>query len=98
LSGQGFILPNASALSLAPFSTLAGTASALLGALQLGIGALASALVSILHNHTAIPMTGIMMICVVLSMATLLLGQKQLLRNPLRSDGERELTPDVGIT
>ncbi len=38
----GIANPNASALSLAPFSKNAGSASALLGALQLGLGALAS--------------------------------------------------------
>ena len=47
---QGFISPNASALSLAPFAKQAGSASALMGFLQMGIGASASALVSLLST------------------------------------------------
>lgn len=60
LSCQGFSFPNASALSLAPFSKEAGSASALMGALQMGIGSLGAALVGILSNGTALPMTGVM--------------------------------------
>src|SRR5205085_4504502 len=36
---QGFTFPNASALSLAPFGHNAGSASALLGSIQMSIGA-----------------------------------------------------------
>ncbi|HEX6431337.1 MAG TPA: multidrug effflux MFS transporter, partial [Niastella sp.] len=39
LSCQGFTFPNASALSLAPFGHNAGSASALMGAIQMSIGA-----------------------------------------------------------
>ncbi|HEY0060307.1 MAG TPA: multidrug effflux MFS transporter, partial [Flavisolibacter sp.] len=42
LSCQGFSFPNSSALSLAPFSKEAGSAAALMGALQMGFGAAAS--------------------------------------------------------
>jgi len=56
----GFISPNASALSLAPFAKNAGTASALMGALQLGIGALASMGVGFFHALTAVPLAAIM--------------------------------------
>ena len=57
---QGFSFPNASALTLAPFSKEAGSASALMGAIQMGIGALAAALVGLLSNGTSLPMTGVM--------------------------------------
>jgi DHA1 family bicyclomycin/chloramphenicol resistance-like MFS transporter len=60
---QGFIFPNASALSMAPFASNAGSASALMGFLQMSVGALMSALVSILQNGTAIPMTAVMAGC-----------------------------------
>lgn len=63
VSCQGFIFPNASALTLAAFGHSAGNASALMGAIQMGIGALASASVSFLQNHTAVPMTGVMAFC-----------------------------------
>src|SRR3546814_360283 len=60
LGCQGFVFPNTSALALNPFSTLAGSASALLGSIQLGIGAVASALVAVFHNYTMLPMVAIM--------------------------------------
>jgi len=65
---QGFTFPNTSALSLAPFKELAGSASALLGCIQMGVGALASAAVSFLHNGTATPMVGVMVGCSFLSL------------------------------
>ena len=56
LLGHGFIFPNTSALALSPFKTLAGSASALLGCIQMGVGALSSGLVSYFHNGTPYPM------------------------------------------
>lgn len=73
---QGFTFPNSSALSMAPFTKNAGSASALMGAIQLGIGAFTSALVSVLHNNTALPMSGVMASCALLSLGVLLLGNK----------------------
>lgn len=78
LSTQGFAFPNTSALSLAPFGKSAGTASALMGALQLGIGALVTALVSTLSNDTPIPMTGIMFLCAAISLGILVIGRKRI--------------------
>jgi MFS transporter, DHA1 family, multidrug resistance protein len=76
LSCQGFTFPNTSALSLAPFTTIAGSASALLGALQMGIGSLATAIVSFLSNHTALPMTGVMAFCAISSFTILSFGRR----------------------
>lgn len=76
LCGQGFIFPNASALSLAPFPHTAGSASALMGAIQMGIGAGASALVSILQNGTPVPMTAVMASCAVTAFLIFILGRK----------------------
>lgn len=59
----GFVAPNASALAMEPFTKFAGSASALLGALQMFMGALASALVSYLGNGTALPMVEVMALC-----------------------------------
>jgi len=59
----GFMNPNTAALSLAPFSKNAGSASALLGSVQMLAGAGASALVSGLHNGTIYPMIGVMTAC-----------------------------------
>ncbi|MGN6532566.1 MAG: multidrug effflux MFS transporter [Ginsengibacter sp.] len=76
LSTQGFAFPNSSALSLAPFTKNAGTASALMGAIQLGIGAVSTALVSIFNNGTAMPMAVVMCCCAVSSFTVLLVGRK----------------------
>lgn len=73
---QGFTFPNSSALSLAPFSKNAGSASALLGGIQMSIGAFTSAVVSILHNHTALPMTGVMACCATLSFIIVMVGHR----------------------
>ena len=85
LSCQGFTFPNSSALSMAPFTKNAGSASALMGAIQLGIGAFSSALVSFLHNDTALPMAGVMACCALLSFVVLLLGRKVIYRTSINS-------------
>ena len=76
LSCQGFIFPNASALSLAEFGHNAGSASALMGAIQMSIGAAASAIVSVLQNPTPIPMAAVMACSPVLALAIYMWGRK----------------------
>ncbi|MBS1946649.1 MAG: multidrug effflux MFS transporter [Bacteroidetes bacterium] len=73
---QGFTFPNSSALSLAPFGHNAGSASALMGAIQMGIGACSTALVSFLQNHTALPMTGVMACCAITALSAFTFGRK----------------------
>ena len=80
LATQGFAFPNSSALCLAPFGKNAGSASALMGAVQLGFGAIATALVSVLNNNTAMPMVAVMCTCALLSFAILVSGQKTIKR------------------
>lgn len=75
LGCQGFIFPNSSALSLAPFGQNAGSASALLGAVQMFIGAGVSALVSFLQNYFS-PMTGVMACCAISAFFVFSLGRK----------------------
>jgi MFS transporter, DHA1 family, multidrug resistance protein len=89
LCGQGFIFPNASALSLAPFGHSAGNASALMGAIQMATGAGASALVSILENHTALPMTCIMAACAITAFSVFTFGRK-LIRYRARNELVKE--------
>jgi DHA1 family bicyclomycin/chloramphenicol resistance-like MFS transporter len=72
----GFTNPNAAALSLAPFSKNAGSASALMGALQMGIGALASVGVSLFNNGTANPMIAIMAATSILGFGILFAGKE----------------------
>jgi DHA1 family bicyclomycin/chloramphenicol resistance-like MFS transporter len=85
LSCQGFTFPNSSALSMAPFEKNAGSASALMGAIQLGIGALTSGLVSVLQNNNALAMSGVMACCALLSFIVLLFGRKVIYKTNARA-------------
>jgi DHA1 family bicyclomycin/chloramphenicol resistance-like MFS transporter len=80
LSCQGFIFPNASALSLAAFGHTAGSASAMMGAIQMSIGASASAVVSFLQNDTALPMTGVMACSPIIALLIFLWGRKMIIQ------------------
>jgi DHA1 family bicyclomycin/chloramphenicol resistance-like MFS transporter len=77
LACLGFTNPNAAALAMAPFAKNAGTASSLLGALQLGVGALASAGVSAFADGTTRPMVGIIAVTSVLALGVLFLGRNK---------------------
>lgn len=90
LGCQGFIFPNASALTMAAFGHNAGNASALMGAIQMGIGALASATVSILQNHTALPMSGVMAFCSITAFSIFMMGRKINVRQPTLEGLEKE--------
>jgi DHA1 family bicyclomycin/chloramphenicol resistance-like MFS transporter len=80
-SCQGFSFPNVMALSLAPFKKEAGSASALMGALQMGIGALAAAMVGVFSNGTSLPMVGVMATCSVCGCSIFVLGKFIIKRN-----------------
>ncbi len=70
IASHGFIMPNTTALAMAPHGTVAGSASALLGTLQFVLGASAGALVGALGNGTAIPLAAVIAGCGVLAFAT----------------------------
>ena len=70
ISSIALVGSNAVALALAPYQKMAGTASALLGTIQLAIGAGSGTLIGILHNNTAMPMTGIMGLCAIGALIT----------------------------
>ncbi|QIL41846.1 multidrug effflux MFS transporter [Pedobacter sp. HDW13] len=76
LACLGLINPNAAALSLAPFSKNAGSASALMGALQMGLGALASVMVSLLSEHSVVPMPLVMTAAAFIALFCLLIGRR----------------------
>jgi MFS transporter, DHA1 family, multidrug resistance protein len=78
LSCQGFTFPNCAALAMAPFTKGAGSASALLGAFQMVCGAIASALLGVFFNGTAVPMAAIMAFCCLLGLSILLLGHRRI--------------------
>lgn len=77
LSCLGFTSPNTSALSLAPFTRNAGSASALMGALQMGAGALTSVGVSLFNTHSAVPMAALMAGASLLALVLLLVGRQR---------------------
>lgn len=60
LSCIGILSPNATALALAPFGKNAGSASALIGFLQIGIGALASSGVGLFNSGSSLPSISIL--------------------------------------
>jgi DHA1 family bicyclomycin/chloramphenicol resistance-like MFS transporter len=80
LACQGFIFPNATALALAPMAKNAGNASALIGGIQMSIGACAAALTGLLQDHTAVPMASIMTGCSALAFIIFITGRKSLIR------------------
>lgn len=94
---QGFTFPNTSALSLASFGKTAGSASALLGCIQMGIGAFAAAMVSYLNNGTAIPMTIVMACCALGSFTILMIGGR-IIRNKATAEEVQEETAKMVMT
>lgn len=78
----GVANPNALALSLAPFSKNAGSASALMGALQMGLGALASACIGFFEQTSAVPMVLIMTLTSVIALTVLTLGRRNIVAPP----------------
>ena len=78
LSCQGFAFPNSSALSMAPFTKNAGTASALMGAMQMAFGALAAAIIGFSNPTSALPLALIMASCALIALIILLLGKRRI--------------------
>lgn len=79
----GFINPNVTAMALEPFAHNAGSASALLGSLQMIFGALASGLVSTLFDGTTRPMALVMTGCALIGMVLLLIYELTVRRGAL---------------
>jgi MFS transporter, DHA1 family, multidrug resistance protein len=63
VASTGLIFPNSTALAMAPVGRAAGSASALMGTLQFGVGGTVATLVGLLHTGTAIPMAVIIAGC-----------------------------------
>lgn len=88
LSCVGFANPNTAALSIAPFKKHAGSAAALMGATQMGVGALASVGVSVFEAGTAMPMVLIMAGTAILAVLVLVIGRRQIKHPIVMHDGE----------
>lgn len=80
LACQGFIFPNATALALAPLGKSAGNASGLIGAIQMTVGASASAIISVFENHSALPMASVMTCCAGIAFFIYIFGNKVLIK------------------
>jgi len=63
----GFQNPNTTALSLYPFTNRAGRASALIGSLKMGMGAVASFIISSFDTQSMLPMAGVIFVCLLSS-------------------------------
>ncbi len=90
LTGQGLTNPNATALTLAPFTRHTGSAASLNGFIRMAIGGLMTGLVSALHNNTALPMVGVMVLCAVVGLAILLVGKRTLRYQASEQVGDEE--------
>ncbi len=80
LSCAGLTYPNAAALAMAAFSRNAGTASALLGFLQIGIGGLISSAVGLLTFKGSLTMAVIMASTVIIALLILWFGKSCLVQ------------------
>lgn len=83
LACVGVASPNANSLALAPFDRNVGSASALLGALQIGVGALASLGVGILDPQSAMPVVTLMAATATLGLGALGWGRSRMKSPPL---------------
>jgi DHA1 family bicyclomycin/chloramphenicol resistance-like MFS transporter len=75
LTAHGLFSPNTAALSMAPFSRNAGSASAILGSMRMAFGGFASAGVSFFHDGTSLPMVSGMAACAAAGFIVLKLDQ-----------------------
>lgn len=73
----GAAYPNAAAIALAPFTKNIGSASALLGFLQMAIGAFASTGVGLLHASSSLPIYAVMAASAVTGLVILLANHKR---------------------
>ncbi len=78
LGSLGLISPNASSLALAPFSKNAGSAAALMGFLQMSLGALASSVIGILNISSSTPVVIALAISSATALIILLFGHSKI--------------------
>lgn len=79
---HGFVLPNTTALAMAPHGQVAGSASALLGTIQFVLGSITGALVGALANGTAVPLAAVIAGCGVAAFITHHAGGMQSAASP----------------
>jgi len=72
----GISNPNTAGLTMAPFAKNAGSASALMGAIQLGLGAVASFVVGVFVKDSVLPMVMIMTSTTIIAFIVLNIGKR----------------------
>lgn len=76
IASLGCIIPNAAACAMSGQGARAGSASALMGCLQFSVAAAAAALVGVLHDGSAIPMSLVISFCGALVVSVALLTRR----------------------
>jgi DHA1 family bicyclomycin/chloramphenicol resistance-like MFS transporter len=87
----GISNPNTAGLTMAPFAKNAGSASALMGAIQLGLGALASFAVGVFVKDSVAPMVLIMTVTTLIALIVLNIG-KRFIKEGVSIDSENEIS------
>jgi DHA1 family bicyclomycin/chloramphenicol resistance-like MFS transporter len=87
----GISNPNTAGLTMAPFAKNAGSASALMGAIQLGLGALASFAVGVFVKDSVAPMVLIMTVTTLIALVVLKIG-KRFIKEQVVADTESEIS------
>ena len=80
LSCLGFTNPNATALALSPFTRNVGSASALLGFIQIGVAGTASACIGLLNSSDSVPVAATMAATSLLAFILLKFGRKRIVQ------------------
>ncbi|OIV40761.1 multidrug effflux MFS transporter [Flavobacterium johnsoniae] len=86
----GISNPNTAGLTMAPFAKNAGSASALMGAIQLGLGSLASFAVGIFVKDSTAPMVLIMTVTTIIAFIVLNIG-KRFIKNKVEISADDDI-------
>jgi len=78
LASMGLAYPNAAALALSPFDHNIGSASAMLGCLQIGVSGIASASIGVLDSHRILPIALILAGTSAMGLAIYLEGRRRI--------------------
>lgn len=78
LSSLGLAYPNAAALAMVPFDRNIGSASAMLGFLQIGVSVMASAVIGIFNSHTILPVMIIICATSWVGLGILMIGKRRI--------------------
>ena len=93
LSCLGLTYPNAAAMALGPFDKNIGSASAMLGFVQIGVAALTSSFVGLFNSKTIMPVIVIFAATAWIALGIFLLGRRRLSPLPHLAVGETPVVP-----